>query len=221
MTTKVINELIEYKSGVQIVIDKIAEILVNELANQQAIAISEGKDPDKYKGRVFTDRYEPLDQFKKNKTPLANIFESDDSTKLGSTATSGKTQDMVTVFIDCYGIGSAKQTASGHTPADLDATNSCRNFSDLVRRILSADINENLQLDRKVVNSVIITSGQLFIPDFNARQLEPVMAKRLTLQCNVIDQPMVNNGVPLESVIIDIEKSDSGEVYATAEYDYT
>ena len=59
------------------------------------------------------------------------------------------------------------------------------------------------------------------MPDFDNHDFGPVVAMRISVQCNIIEQPMINNGVPLESIIIDIEKDDTGLVYATAEFDYT
>ena len=118
MTTDVLNELIEFKSGTQTLIDKIGEILVNEFANQQALAVSGGKDPERYDIRVFTDRFEPLDQFKKDRRSLVNITLSDDTTRTASTATFGDNQKAVTLFIDCFGVGVAKETPGGHTRSE-------------------------------------------------------------------------------------------------------
>ena len=222
MTTNVISGLIDLGDNpIQLVIDKIGEILVNESANQQALAISGGKDPDLYKTRVFADRFNPFDNMKNNTTPVVSIKESDDSKKLSVSGNHGKQQKMLTLNIDCFGIGRAEQTAEGHRPADLDASQNCRRVANLVNKILKADININLQLDRKIVNSVNITGEQYFEPDFDSQQLGPVVVKRLTLQCNVTDTPMINEGVTLEGVIVDIEKDDSGEIYTTMEFDFT
>lgn len=208
-------------NAIQIVIDKISEILVNEVVSQQSKAVSEGADPDLYDARIFADRFTPFDQFKKNTTPLVSIRESDDSKELSVSGNHGKQQKMLTLFIDCFGIGKAEQTEEGHRPADLDATQDCRRIADLVSKILKADINVNLQLDRKLVSSVNIVSEQYFEPDFDSRQMGPVVAKRLSLQCKITDQPMINSGVPLEGIIIDIARGDTGEIYTTCEYDYT
>lgn len=222
MATEVITELIDLSANpIQLVIDKIGEILVNESANQQALAIAEGEDPDLYKMRVFADRFNPFDNMKTDTTPIVSIKESDDSKKLAVSANHGKQQKLLTLNIDCFGIGRAEQTVEGHKPADLDASQDGRRVANLVNKILKADINDNLQLDRKVVNSVNITGEQYFEPDFDSRQMGPVVAKRITLQCNVIDTPVINNGVELLSIVVDVERGDSGEIYTTCEYDYT
>ena len=62
--------------------------------------------------------------------------------------------------------------------------------------------------------------GQYLEPDFDSRQLGPVVVKRLTLQCNVMDLPVINNGVELQGVVVDIERGDSGEIYAKIELNY-
>lgn len=222
MTTDVISELIDLSDNtIQLVIDKVGEILVNESANQQALALLGGKDPTLYELRVFADRFNPFDNMKTDTTPIVSIKESDDSKKLGVSANFGKQQKLLTLNIDCFGIGRAEETAQGHRPADLDASQDCRRVANIVNKILKADINENLQLDRKLVNSVNITGEQYFEPDFDSRQFGPVVVKRITLQCNVTDTPMINNGVPLLGIVVDVERGDSGEIYTTCEYDYT
>lgn len=222
MATSVIPGLIDLSENtIQIVIDKVGEILINESANQQALALADGQDPELYKLRVFADRFNPFDNMKDNVTPVISIKESDDSKQMGVSANHGKQQKLLTLNIDCFGIGRAEQTAAGHRPADLDASQDCRRVANLVNKILKADINNNLQLDRKLVNSVNITGEQYFEPDFDSRQLGPIVVKRISLQCNVIDTPVINEGVPLEGIVVDVERGDSGEIYTTCEYDYT
>jgi len=222
MATSPLTDLIDLSSNpIQLVIDKVSEILVNETANQQSLATAEGKDPELYKFRVFADRFNPFDNMREDRTPLVSIKESDDSKKLSVSGNHGKQQKLLTLNIDCFGVGKAEQTAEGHRPADLDASQDCRRLANLVNKILKADINENLQLDRKIVNSVNIVSEQYLEPDFDSRQLGPVVVKRITLQCNVMDLPEINHGVELQCILVDIERSDSGEIYASCEYDYT
>lgn len=222
MTTDVIPDLIDLDTNpIQLVIDKIGEILVNESANQQALAIAGSKDPDLYKIRVFADRFNPFDNMKTDTTPIVSIKESDDSKELSVSGNHGKQQKLLTINIDCFGIGRAEETVAGHRPADLDASQDGRRAANLVNKILKADINSNLQLDRKIVNSVNITGEQYFEPDFDSRQMGPVVAKRLSLQCKVTDTPMINNGIELLGVVVDVERGDSGEIYTICEYDYT
>lgn len=226
MSVKVLTELVPYSSNVQLVIDRIAEILVYELANQRAIAPSFGGNPDDYDIRVYSDRFNPLDQFKKDKRSLVNIELSDDSTQTNVTAPHGKQQESVTINLYIYSLGVARETVTGHIAADRDASTKVKKDRNIIIRILKADINSNLQFDqpsdrKNIVNSVIIQSCQYLMPDFDNRDFGPVVAERIALTCNVIEQPMINNGVELESIVIDIEKDDTGLIYATLEYDYT
>lgn len=218
MSVKTLTELIPYSSNVQLVIDRIAEILVYELANQQALA---GVGASDYDIRVFTDRFNPLDQFSNDNRSLVNIELSDESTQTNVTATYGKQQEGVTINLYVYSVGVASETPAGHIPADYDAAVKVKKTRNIINRILKADINSNLQLPRNVVNSVIIQSGQYLIPDFDNRDFGPTVAMRISLTCNIIEEPMINNGVPLDSIVIDIEKDDTGQVYAKLEYDYT
>jgi hypothetical protein len=221
MATSPLTDLIDLSANpIQLVIDKVSEILVNETANQQTLATDAGEDPEPYRFRVFADRFAPFDNMREDRTPLVSIKESDDSKKLSISGNHGKQQKLLTLNVDCFGVGKAEQTAEGHRPADLDASQDCRRLANLVNKILKADINENLQLDRKIVNSVNIVSEQYLEPDFDSRQLGPVVVKRITLQCNIMDLPEINNGVELQGILVDIERSDSGEIYASCEYDY-
>ena len=221
MTTEVISELIDLEDNViQIVINKISEILVNESANQQALAVLNDKDPSDYLIRVFADRFDPFDNIKNDHTPIVSIKESDDSKKLSVSGNHGKQQKLLTINIDCFGIGRAESTAEGHKPADLLASQDSRRIANFVNKILKSDLNSNLQLDRKIVNSVNITGEQYFEPNFDSKQFAPVVVKRITLQCNVTDTPVINNGVPLLGVVIDVINGDGGEIYTTCEYDY-
>lgn len=218
MSVKTLTELIPYSSNVQLVIDRIAEILVYELANQQTLA---GANASDYDIRVFTDRFNPLDQFSNDNRSLVNIELSDESTQTNVTATHGKQQESVTINLYVYSVGVASETPTGHIPADYDAAVKVKKTRNIINRILKADINSNLQLPRNVVNSVIIQSGQYLIPDFDNRDFGPTVAMRISLTCNIIEEPMINNGVPLDSIVIDIEKDDTSQVYAKLEYDYT
>lgn len=221
MSVNTLTELVPFSSNTQLVIDRIAEILVTELANQQSLAPTNGGNADDYDIRVYTDRFDPLDQFKNDKRPLVNVELSDDSLQTNVTATYGNQQESTTINLYVYAVGVSTETDDGHIPADYDASVKVKKVRNVIRRILKADINENLQLPPAVVNSVIIQSGQYLIPDFNNRDFGPVVAMRVAVQCNVIEEPMINNGVPLESIVIDIEKDDTGLVSATLEYDYT
>jgi hypothetical protein len=221
MSVKVLTELVPYSSNTQVVIDQIAAILVNELANQQALAPINGGNAQDYDIRVYNDRFNPLDQFKNDKRSLVNIELSDDSTQTNVTATYGKQQESVTINLYVYAVGVAQETPTGHIPADRAAAEKVKRDRNVINRILKADINENLQLPRTVVNSVIIQSGQYLMPDFDNRDFGPIVAMRISVSCNIIEQSMINNGVPLESIVIDIEKDDTGLVYTTLEYDYT
>lgn len=223
MSVRTLTELIPYSSNVQLVIDRIAEILVYELANQRVLA---GANASDYDIRVFTDRFNPLDQFSNDNRSLVNIELSDESTQTNVTATHGKQQESVTINLYVYSVGVASETPTGHIPADYDAAIKVKKTRNIINRILKADINANLQFDthderKNIVNSVKIVSGQYLIPDFDNRDFGPTVAMRISLTCNIIEEPMINNGVPLESIVINIEKDDTGQVYAKLEYDYT
>lgn len=220
MSVKVLTESIPVSNNVQLVMDRIAEILVYELANQRTLNPAEA---DSFDIRVYTDRFSPLDQFKKDKRSLVNIELSDDSMQSNVTAIHGKQQESVTINLYVYSVGTSTETADGHTPADLDAAVKVKQTRNIINRILKADINANLQFDTKeersnIVNSVKIEAGQYLVPDFDNRDFGPVVAMRIALSCNIIEKPMINNGVPFESIVIDIEKDDTGLVYTTLEY---
>ncbi len=226
MSVKVLDSLVPYSSNIQLVIDRIAEILVYELANQRSLASQNGGNPADYDIRIYTDRFNPLDQFRGDKRSLVNIELSDASTQTAITANHGKQQRSVTINLYVYSMGVARETVAGHIPGDKDASTKVKKDANLIERILKADINSNLQFDHptdraNILNSVTIQSSQYLMPDFDNRDFGHAVAERISITCNVIEQPMINNGVELESIVIDIEKDDTGLVYTTLEYDYT
>jgi hypothetical protein len=218
MSIKLLTQLVPFSSNTQLVINKIAEILIYELENQQKMAALIGNDADDYNIRVYTDRSDPLDQFKDDKTALVNVELADNIVDLKATAIYGRQHESVTINLYIYALGQARETTTGHIPADYDASQKVKKVRNVINRILRADINSNLQLNRHIVNSVIIDSAQYLTPDFNNREYGSIVAMRIALRCNVIEEPLINFGVKLESIVIDIEKDTTGRVYTTLEY---
>lgn len=200
------------KNPIQIVIDRLSELLLFECENQKDLAYKAGADPKQYHFKVINDRFNPYDNFKDDSTPLVSIKESDDSNRTEQSANFGKQHKLLTLHIDCFGVGRAESTEDGHRPADLDAVTDCRRLSALVSAILKADVNENLQLDRRLVNSVALVSEQFFIPEFDGRQMSPVCAKRITLQCNIIDTPPQQDGGLFDEIAVNVRHGKNGEV---------
>ena len=76
MTAK-ITELIDKDDNFEVVRDKIAQILADEIANQMVLAVDGGKDPDLWKLRIFAERSAPWAQWLDDQTdesPIVNVW---------------------------------------------------------------------------------------------------------------------------------------------------
>ena len=68
-----IAELIDKQDNSEIVRDQIAAILATEVANQQALATADGKDPADYKLRIYTERSNPWEAFLNDQTDCKRV----------------------------------------------------------------------------------------------------------------------------------------------------
>ena len=90
-----IPTLIDKQDTFEIVRDQIATILVTEIVSQQALAVADGKDPDLWKVRIYTERSNAWEQFLEvppvDESPICNIwYDKIRSLKIGGTQLVGK-----------------------------------------------------------------------------------------------------------------------------------
>lgn len=229
-----ITELIDKRDNSELIGDLLASILAVELANQQALATTAGKDPSLWKVRVFKDRANPWDEWSelsdddanrvRDPSPLVNVaFDSATYDKSSSDAI--QRQKCVGLFnLDVYGYGESQETFTGHRPGDLDAAEALERAVRLVRNILMSAQYAYLGLPRKeqqFVWSRWPNSVTFFQPAIDGMTVPKVLAARLVLAVEFNEFAPQVIGQPIELIAATVKRKETGEVYVTAEYDLT
>lgn len=229
-----ITELIDKRDNAPIIGDLIAAILVVELANQQVLAVTAGKDPDLWKVRVFRERKNPLDEWTqldsvdankvKDPSPLVNIWRDRGDFEKGSSNIVERQKCVGKFNIDVYGYGVSRGKIGGHTPGDLAAGDARDRAACLVRNILMSGQYCYLGGGRKAeqfIWSRWIDSWTNFVPSIDERAVEKVEAQRLVLTVEFNEFAPQVIGQPLELIAVTVKRKETGEVYLRANYDLT
>jgi len=210
---------------VEIVRAKLGEILLVESAQQQQYARDAGdKDPELWKLRVYVERANPWEEFRdpKDRSPLVNICWDNSQDDEKSSDTSRRQRVHAVFNIDCYGAGTAKESSSGHDPADEQAGFARDRALRLARNILMSAHYTYLGL-RPDENSVGVTgrwrqSAQAFQLPIDARTTVRVAAARFALRVSFNEFSPQVVGVPLELVSVTAINAATGEVFFKADY---
>lgn len=222
----IIATLIDKQDNFEVVRDQIALILATETASQQALAFAAAKDPKLFEFDVFTERFNPWEQYQNNlssdKTPIVNVwFDTEDFPPSRGNVVEKQIAEAV-FNIDCYGCDVARNDPSGgHFPADESSRFIVHRIIRLVRNILMAALNTHLQLKGTVVHRWF-NSITVFQPEvFDDTNVLTVSAARLALAVHFVEVSPQIAGVPLEFTSIDIKRAENGSVLAEVDIDYT
>lgn len=218
-----ISSLIDKQDSFEIVRDKIAQILAEETASQQALAFAAGKDPELWKLRIYTERSSAFEQFLNDPvdfSPLVNVW-YDSSTFNKSSSDTIRRQKADGIYnIDCYGYGQSSSNNAGHLSGDEVAAKTAQRALRLVRNILMAAQYTYLDL-RGLVWDRWPQSITVFQPQFDSAPVQNIVAGRVTFAVGFNEiSPQVEPTI-LESVNVQIKRSLDGQVLAELEYDYT
>lgn len=115
------DPLINKLDTFELVRDKIAQILADEIAGQVSQA---GANADAYRLHVYTERANPWDAWMFSEveqidpTPFVNVFYETDvfNRRSGNIVESQETEAVYN--LDCYGLGIGAETLAGHLSAD-------------------------------------------------------------------------------------------------------
>ncbi len=103
-----LDQLIAAPDMFEVVLDAIATTLANECANQQALAIFEGRDPELHAWRVFVESVSAHDQFAARdgaralKLPIVNVCYSRSELPENKGSSDGRGNSESQYLIDCY-----------------------------------------------------------------------------------------------------------------------
>ena len=208
-----ILDLIDKRDNVEIIRDQIAAILTVELAHQATLA---GEPMP----RVFIERTNAWGQYLEavpDTQPLINVwFDSGSFADAASNVV--ERQKMEAVFnVDCYGAAVSQDDGDGHKPADLEAALQAQRAYRLARNILMAGHYTYLGL-RGLVWKRFPQTVNMFQPQIDNRAAQRVVAARLALQVHFNELSPQIAGEPLETLMLEVNRKETGELYLRAEY---
>jgi hypothetical protein len=216
-----IDTLIDRPDNFEVVRDKIAQILANETAAQQALAALAAKDETLWAFTVLTERAEPIDRWQesgatRNEEPAVVVWYDSDVTD-GNASNPVSRQTHVGQFnIDCYAPGYDEDTIK----ADENAARNAQRIMRLVRSILMAAEYTYLEL-RGIVGRRRISNRQMFSPRLDNNATPQIIAGRLVLEVRFDEAAPQVSAEVLEFIAVDIKRAEDGSVLAEADFDYT
>ncbi|MAL49662.1 MAG: hypothetical protein CMH18_07880 [Methylophaga sp.] len=219
-----IAELIDKQDNSEIVRDQIAAILATEVANQQALATADGKDPADYKLRIYTERSNPWEAFLNDQTdrsPIVNVWFDSSNFDKGASNIVERQKTEATFNIDCIGFGMSEDVpGGGHKAGDKEAALEVQRAIRLVRNILMAAEYTYLGM-QGVVWQRWPQSITSFQPQIDGRQIQQIVGARLAFNVVFNEFSPQVPAVTLELVSAEVSRSEDGEVIVNADYDYT
>lgn len=224
MTAK-ITTLITTQETSEIIRDKIAAILAEEIANQQVLAAGE-PDPTLWKLRIYLERANPWEAFQDatdatiDTSPLVNVSLDRVDYKMSSGGVVDNQAATAIYHLDCYALGVSAEQGAGHIAGDEAAALAAQRAKRLTRQIVMAGVYTYLGL-RKTVWRRWLQTEESFTPAFDNRALQQIGAVRLSLAVDFAEMSPQVQAVTLEQINATIKRAEDGQVVATATYDFT
>lgn len=218
-----ITTLIDKQDNFEIIRDRIAAILVTEVANQIQLATDASKNPDDWKLRVYTERSNPWEYFLNEQTdrsPIVNVWYDNSSYSGGNSNISERQYSEATYNIDCYGFGMSKDNGSGHIPGDQEAAFESQRSLRLIRNILMSAEYTYLSL-RGLVWQRWVESVKVFQPSSDSKSIQQMVGARLSLRVAFNEFSPQVEPVELDLISVDVIRKEDGEILLEADYDYT
>lgn len=223
-----ISVLIDKQDTIEIVAERIAEMIKAESVAQMALAVAGGKDPALWDLRVFRERAYPWESWHaaddEDQRPIVNVCVVSTAIDLSGSDVSRRQRYVGRIGVDVYGRGLARDDgAFGQVPGDVDAASVRDRGCRLVRNILAASTSTYLGLrgTAPVHGGPLVTGCEYFDPDFRAERGSPcVRAVRLTCEVGYNEESPQYVPEPLEYLGITVTRHDDGELYAVFEVDY-
>lgn len=222
-----ISYLIDPALNQFLVRDKIAEILLTELANQQTLATDADEDPLNWRLRLFVQRRLPWDLWSgvpelgtAEALPVVNICaDSADRDQLRPLEPLQQRYDGI-YTIACLGYGVARETDSGHIPADESARIEAERAVGLVRKILMSNQYTQLGLTNVVSerDAIGLRRTDPIVDEARSFHIEGI---ELTMGVKFMERTRPNEGVPLQIIGVSVLRHDNGELLLAQQIDTT
>jgi hypothetical protein len=208
------------RDNVEIIRDKLAEILLVESKGQQALAREAGEDPELYRLRVFTECSSPWDEYltpptpddqrKLDAAPIVNIRWDESKVDPSSSNTIERQKVTGTYFLDCYGYGVARATPEGHDSGDETSALEAQRCARLVRSWLMAGAYNYLEM-RGTVWRRLCVGAKAFEPPIEQRSGQHVQGVRVSFAIDFNELSPQIEGVTLAGIDVTVRNA-SGEV---------
>lgn len=219
-----ITTLIDKYDSAELVRDKIAAILVTELANQVALATAASKpDPTLWDVRIFKERFNAWEEWLNDQSdlrPICNVWWDSEAFPEGHGNVANRQKADGTFNLDVYGLGISTDDGSGHTPGDLASAEARDRGVRLIRNILMNAAYTYVDL-RGTVWKRWIQSIQNFQPEFDGQSMHRVTATRIAFNVAYNELSPENAAEVLEYLSVTVKQEESGEIFFVADYDYT
>jgi hypothetical protein len=224
-----IDTLIDKEDNFEIIRDEIAAILVTESAAQQALAVIAAKDPDLWKLRVFTERSNPIEEWRDvvpgttDESPIINVWYDNGSFPMNKGNVVERQVHEGVFNIDCYGLGLSAPDGGGHKLGDKEAALEAQRAVRLVRNILMAAIYTYLGQPKqgRFVWRRWPQNITVFQPQIDGRPVQHVVGARVALRVDFNEFSPQVTPETLELVSVDVKRTEDGEIVLNADYNYT
>lgn len=226
--TPQITEQIEGRDGFELVRDQIAAILVLESEHQVSMAAAAvpPKEPEDWRLRVFTERSNPIEEFRSEQSedaaakspPIVNVWFDSSEFDASSSNVVERQKCTGSFNVDVYAEGVAEDDGvDGHVPSDELAARNLHAAVRLVRRILMGGSYTYLGL-RGLVWKRWLASVTSFQPQSDVVRVEKIIAARMVFQVDFNELSPQYVGQPFSELSISVKRKATGELYVDATY---
>lgn len=223
--TAVIKQLIDTPDTSEVIRDKIAASLAEEITNQKALAEAV-PEPDLFpwSARVYLERTNPWGVFERVTDdtealdPVVNVALDRVDYAAGA---GGVVNDQVaeaTFNLDIYSVGVAQADGAGHLAGDEQAAVNAQVIKRLVRQILMSGYYTYLNLPRGIIWKRWLRSEESFLPPYDERAAQHVRAVRLVFTTKFSEASPQVIGEILEQINLTVTRAEDGRVLFNAEY---
>lgn len=212
--------LIDKSDGVELVRDKIAEILATETALQQALATGQSLDPALWTFKVYAERVNPWESFYGgDDTPIVNVWFDTTVFDLGASNLSTRQTARPSRFnVDVYTTAVSCEDGSGHSPGDEAAAKRAHHVVKLCRNLLMHDKYINLEMEG-IVSKRWVGQIRSFLPTTGELPVQNVAACRLILEVDHLETIDLPDHEVLEIANVKFYHEPDGQIIAELHYE--
>jgi len=224
-----IDALIDKQDTFEIVRDQIAALLALEVDSQMTLATAAGKDPNLWKLRIYSERANPLEEWRDpdpmsvdfDSSPIVNVRYDTGGFPMNKGNVVERQLHEGTFTLDCYGLGITADNASeGHDPGDESAALGAHRAVRLVRNILMAATYTYLGLQgtvwRRWPQSITV-----FQPQIDNHPVQHIVGARLSLRADFNEFSPQVTPETLDLLTVQVKRTEDGQVVLATNYDYT